>query len=305
MTELARRSVGVSEDEICQVLRRDGAMVLEGVLSPKGVAQALDELMPYVEATRPGRDQFAGVLTTRTGGLVGRSAVGREMILHEAVLPAARRFLSAYCERIQLHLAQVIRILPGQPAQLIHRDRWAWGTHLDRLEPQFNSIWALSPFRKENGATQVVPASVDWPDARQPKDHEIQYAEMDPGSVLLYSGAVFHGGGSNLTENDRIGVNITYTLGWLRQEENQYLSCPPDIARELPHELQDLIGYAQGNYALGYFTPPGPPGAGPELVGPEYALGRGGEESSLGTDELREALAAQVIGTGAPGRPRS
>ena len=302
MTELIRRSVGVSAVEICEILSRDGAMILEGVLAPKTVAKALAELMPYVEATSPGRDEFAGVLTTRTGGIVARSAVGREMVLHEAVLPAARRFLSAYCERIQLHLGQVIRLMPGQPAQLIHRDRWAWGTHLDRLEPQFNSIWALSPFHKENGATQVVPGSVDWPDSRRPEDQEIRYAEMDPGSVLLYSGAVFHGGGTNSTQTDRVGVNITYTLGWLRQEENQYLSCPPDIARELPHELQELIGYTQGNYALGYYTPPGPPGAGPELVSPEFALGRGGEESSLGTDALREALAARVSGNGAPGR---
>ena len=101
------------------------------------------------------------------------------------------------CERYQLHLTQVIRIMPGQGAQPIHRDRWAWGARLRGLEPQLNTIWALTPFTFENGATQVVPGSTDWPDKREATPDEIGYAEMDAGSVLLYSGSVFHGGGAN------------------------------------------------------------------------------------------------------------
>lgn len=302
MPELKRRPADLAVDEICQLLASDGALVLEDVLSPDRVASALDELMPYVEKTEPGRDDFSGRHTTRTGALVARSPASREMILHASVLPAARKFLEPWCERIQLHLGQVIRIQPGQPAQPIHRDRWAWGTHLARLEPQFNTIWALSEFRRDNGATQVVPGSVVWEDARQPKPEEIAYAEMSPGSVLLYSGAVFHGGGANTADDDRIGVNITYTLGWLRQEENQYLACPPEIARDLDPELQSLIGYTLGNYALGYYTPPLPPGEGPEVVGPEWALGRQADYEQLGSSALHDALVEKVSTQGAPAR---
>ena len=79
-----------------------------------------------------------------------------------------------------------------------------------------------------------------------------------------------------------MGVNLTYALGWLRQEENQYLSCPPEIARELDPALQALIGYSMGSYALGYYTPPGPPGSQPEAVAPEYALG--GPATGWGAD---------------------
>jgi hypothetical protein len=50
----------------------------------------------------------------------------------------------------------------------------------------------------------------------------------------------------------RVGANITYNLAWLRQEENQYLSVPLDIARSLPVELLRLMGYARGAYSLGY-----------------------------------------------------
>jgi ectoine hydroxylase-related dioxygenase (phytanoyl-CoA dioxygenase family) len=307
MPELVRRPADTDIEEICEIVARDGAMILESVFDAGRVDGALAEIRPYVDATPMGRDDFSGRCTTRTGALVARSPACREMILQPTILSAARRFLAPWCERIQLHLSQVIRIAPGQSAQPIHRDRWAWGTHLDRLEPQFNTIWALTPFTRENGATRVVPGSVDWPDARQPEPGEIEVAEMAAGSVLLYSGAVFHGGGANASEADRIGVNLTYALGWLRQEENQYLSCPPEIARGLDPELQDLLGYTLGSYALGYYTPPLPPGAGPETVGPEHALGRGEGDGGarVGSEALYEAVANEVAQRGAPARDPS
>ena len=219
------------------------------------------------------------------------------MVANKTVVDAAESFLKPFCERIQLHLTQVIRIRPGQPKQQIHRDRWAWGTYLKGLEPQFNTIWAITDFTKENGATQVCPGSLDWPDDYQPSDEEIGYAEMSAGSVLIYSGGVFHGGGANVSNGDRIGINITYTLGWLRQEENQYLSCPPEIAKTLSPELQALIGYSMGSYALGYYTPPLPAGQGPEVVPPEFALGKmDADAAQFGSAELLAEVSASIRG---------
>jgi ectoine hydroxylase-related dioxygenase (phytanoyl-CoA dioxygenase family) len=63
---------------------------------------------------------------------------------------------------------------------------------------------------------------------------------------------VYHGGGANRSPATRIGLNLTYARSWLRQEENQYLSVPLDVARGLPDELLKLIGYQRGAYALGY-----------------------------------------------------
>jgi ectoine hydroxylase-related dioxygenase (phytanoyl-CoA dioxygenase family) len=140
----------------------------------------------------------------------------------------------------------------------------------------------------------VVPGSLDWPDSREVQPHEIARATMTRGSVLIYSGGVFHGGGANVGKSDRIGLNLTYTLGWLRQEENQYLSCPPGIARTLSPELQALIGYQMGSYALGYFTPPLPPGAGPEVIGPEYALGIGVAGNAMGDQALLDSIMAKT-----------
>ena len=184
--------------------------------------------------------------------------------------------------------------MPGQGAQPIHRDRWAWGAHLKGLEPQLNTIWAVTDFTEANGATQVIPGSQAWPDDRRAEPHEIARATMKAGSVLVYTGSVFHGGGANDSDGDRWGLNITYALGWLRQEENQYLSCPPEIARTLSPELQSLLGYDLGGYALGYYTPPLPPGQGPELVSPAHALTGEASGSRFGSGEDLAALSSQL-----------
>ncbi len=277
-------------DDIMPVIERDGALILKDMVSPDALAQVRKELMPYIEATAPGRDEFTGDHTTRTGALVARSPACRDLVMNDTILAGCDNFLKPNCARYQLHLGQVIRIMPGQAKQAIHRDRWAWGKYLKGVEPQLNTIWAMTDFTKENGATQVVPGSATWPDDRLPTDDEITYAEMSAGSVLLYTGSVFHGGGANVSDADRIGINITYTLGWLRQEENQYLACPPQIAKTLDPKLQALIGYAMGSYALGYYSPPLPPGKGPEVVPPEFALGKVDVESQFGSEELLEDL---------------
>jgi ectoine hydroxylase-related dioxygenase (phytanoyl-CoA dioxygenase family) len=277
-------------DDIAAVLERDGAVIVRDALRLAEVDRVNAELQPYVDATEPGRDAFTGFRTTRTGALVARSPACRDLIMHATARGVCDRVLLPNCERYQLHLGQVIRIMPGQAAQPMHRDRWAWGARLRGFEPQLNTIWALTDFTTENGATRVVPGSSEWPDDRKAEPHEITQSVMDAGSVLFYTGTVFHGGGENRSDGDRTGLNITYALGWLRQEENQYLSCPPEIARRLDPDLQALIGYSMGQYALGYYTPPLPPGAGPEVVRPEHALRGDATGSVLGTEASRAAV---------------
>ena len=274
-------------ETIAAILDTDGALILDDVIPASQVAAVMAELNPYIEATPNGRDEFTGFSTTRTGALVARSPASRELVMHPAILAACDAYLLRSCDRYQLHLTQVTRIRPGQGRQVLHRDKLAWGGFLQGIEPQLNTIWAMTDFTEENGATQVVPGSPSWPEGRRAEPHEIGYAEMKAGSVLVYSGSVIHAGGENRTGADRIGINITYCLGWLRQEENQYLSCPPEIARTLDKKLQALLGYAMGSYALGYYTPPLAPGLGPEIAPPQVALGA--DAAGWGED-LRAAI---------------
>lgn len=283
MPSLKHLPATATRDEVLKVLAEDAALIIDGLIPPDLLDRVRMEIMPYVEATPPGRDDFTGRLTTRTGALIARSPACRELVTDPLINAATEAFLAPFCDRYQLHLTQVIRIKPGQGAQVLHRDRLAWGGYLQRsIEPQLNMIWAVTDFTKENGATRVVPGSHLWEDGRGAHDDEITYAEMKAGSVIIYTGSVIHSGGANVSDSDRVGINITYSLGWLRQEENQYLSCPPDIAATLTPDLQRLIGYSMGSYALGYFSPPLPPGEGPEIVPPETLFS--GEVKGWGDD---------------------
>ena len=290
MPDIRHFSLDTDAQTLADAVKEDGAIIIDDVLSPEFIAQLRTETDPYMEGSNLGFDDFAGFKTTRTGGLMVRSQKCRELIAHPDILAPCKLFLEPYCQTVQLHLTQIIRIGPGETAQLIHRDRWAWGSHLAHVEPQFNTIWAITDFTSENGATQVVPGSTQWPDDVKIEPEQVTQATMRAGSVLVYSGSVFHGGGDNRSDADRIGINITYTLGWLRQEENQYLSCPPELAKDLSRTLQELAGYAMGQYALGYYTPPGAHGEEPEVVPPQYALGIRKDLSSMGGTGDLEAL---------------
>jgi ectoine hydroxylase-related dioxygenase (phytanoyl-CoA dioxygenase family) len=265
-----------SRSDILAAMARDGACIVADAIDAGSVRQLRAELEPFIARTPYGSDDFTGRRTQRTGALVARTPTCRDFVLHAGVLDAARAFLAPWAERILLHLTQTILIHPGQGKQVLHRDRLAWGTHLPlSIEPQFNTIWALSDFTAENGATRVVPGSHTWPWEQKAGPDQVTQAEMGAGSVLLYSGTVLHAGGENRSAaTPRLGLNITYCLGWLRQEENQYLSCPPHIARTLAPELQELLGYTQGNYALGYYSDPESTEPGRDILPPELALGR-------------------------------
>ncbi len=295
-----------NRDEILQAMEVDGAAIIRDVISAESVTALTSQLMPHIERTPMGRDIFTGHQTQRTGALVARAPLSRELVTDPTILGAARDFLAPFTERIILHLTQTIYIHPQQGAQSLHRDRLAWGTHIPlEIEPQFNTMWALTDFTAANGATRVVPGSHKWDWDRRAEPEEFCQAEMRAGSVLLYTGSVLHSGGQNDSDKARLGLNITYCLGWLRQEENQYLSCPPHIAKDLDPELQELLGYTQGNYALGYFSDPGSVDEKADILPPEMALGRMPREGagfSLSettedgvTTEFLEALTGQNV----------
>ncbi|NNC72055.1 MAG: phytanoyl-CoA dioxygenase family protein [Sphingomonadaceae bacterium] len=272
--------------DIAEALRKKGACIVDDAMPGDQLDRLRGEIMPYVEATDDGRDDFTGRNTTRTGALVARSKACRDLVMDGRIIRACEDFLLPFCDRFQLHLTQLIRIRDGQGAQPFHRDRLAWGGFIQSsIEPQLNTIWAVTDFTRQNGATRVAPGSNLWEDVKRlPTEDEVGYAEMAAGSVLIYSGSVIHSGGANTSGADRMGLNITYALGWLRQEENQYLSCPPEIAKDFDPKLRELLGYAMGSYALGYYTPPLPPGQGPEAVPPHFLFDNKVENWDDGAD---------------------
>ena len=242
-----------STDEIHEILRRDGALVIDDLADVELIDRVNAEMEPFIEATPPGSDDFSGRNTKRTGALIARSPSSHELIEHPTILEVAGKLLDR-AQTYQLHLTQVISIGPDSPGQSIHRDQWAFDffEFPSDYHVQCNTIWAMTDFTEANGATRLMPGSQDLPNSFEHTIDETVPAEMSKGSCLLYTGKVYHGGGANTSDETRVGLNITYDVGWLRQEENQYLSVPLEVAETLPDELLRLIGYRIGAYALGY-----------------------------------------------------
>jgi ectoine hydroxylase-related dioxygenase (phytanoyl-CoA dioxygenase family) len=242
-------------DEVEAALRASGCVVIERLVSDSHMDRIEADLEPFLSATPAGGDEFTGFNTRRTGSLLARSRDFGVLAAHPIVLGALDRVLGDHATSYQLHLTQVIDIGPGEPAQFVHRDQWAFDffPFPAGFEVECHTMWAMSDFTEENGATRVIPGSHKWEDKLRPTVDNTVPAEMPKGSVLLYLGSLYHGGGANKSAGARRGVNVGYTLSWLRQEENQYLACPPDVARELPEDLARLAGYRRGAYALGYY----------------------------------------------------
>ena len=265
-----------SLEAVFDAIQQDGGAIITDALTPALLTRFSEELEPYLSVAPYGGDDFMGRKTQRIGALVARTPSCRQIVTDSRVLALARHFLCPYAEKITINITQATIINPGEVGQLLHRDREAWGTDIPpQIEPQFNTFWAITDFTEENGATNIAPGSHKWDWNRQAKANEVTQAIMPKGSVLLYTGTVLHGGGENRSNEPRLGLNLTYCLAWLRQQENQYLSCPPHIAKNLDEELQELLGYTQATYGLGYFSDPEAPAGDFDPLVPELALGRG------------------------------
>jgi len=261
---------------VAELLRRDGCAIVDGVADAALRARFMAEASPWIDATPTGPDEFTGVNTRRTGALVARCPTARELVTHPLALGVTAALLGPKPSAYQLHLTQIISIGPDSPAQMVHRDQWAFDFFPFPAghDVQCNTIWAMTDFTERNGATRVIPGSNHWEDRLRPTLAQTEPAEMTAGSVLFYTGSLYHGGGHNRSADTRIGVNLTYCRSWLRQEENQYLACPPEIARTLDEPLLRLMGYRRGAYALGYVG---------DLLDPlDVLLGRDGGTSHFG-----------------------
>ena len=240
--------------EVADGLREHGVAIVERLAPPELCDHVERELRDHIEATPTGRDDFTGRTTRRTGALLARSGAVADLVAHPLVLDVAEAVLWPQKTTFQLHLTQAITIGPDAPAQALHRDQWCFDffPFPDELDVEVSTIWALDDFTEANGATRVVPGSHRAADAGIFTPADTVPAVMPRGSVVLYTGRTVHGGGANRSDAWRTGINVDYVLGWLRQEENQYLSVPLDVVRTLPERVQRLMGYSLGAYALGY-----------------------------------------------------
>jgi ectoine hydroxylase-related dioxygenase (phytanoyl-CoA dioxygenase family) len=237
-------------------MARDGFTILPGVLDATEVSALRDEVwrLERALAIEPAANLFEGVRTRRIYNLLARGALFQAIPVHDRVLPIIEGVLDRGCLVSSL---SSITIEPGEVAQPLHAD--------DQLIPLAkphgsiicNTMWALTDFTRANGATRVVPGTHRADRSPQPFGEpvdtaELPVAEMPAGSVLVFDGSIWHGGGANRSTERRLGLAMNYCAGWLRQQENQQLGIPLEVARTFSPRLRKLAGFGLYKRLLGH-----------------------------------------------------
>ena len=239
-----------TDKEVVAALERDGACVVLNQV-PAEILDAVnaDFRAPFDELGRFEEDDFSGYKTLRIAGILGISHAAADLVEHPRVLAVADAVLLRNCENYRISSLSGIEILPGEDDQVLHTDDSVYPLRLGGAQLQISAMWALNDFTAENGATRVVLGSHKNPVHAGFSAVEsvggVEQAVMPRGSLLLYMGATLHGGGANRSEAPRAGLINVYSLGWLRQEENQYLNVPREVAETHSTTIQSLMGYSK------------------------------------------------------------
>jgi ectoine hydroxylase-related dioxygenase (phytanoyl-CoA dioxygenase family) len=240
-----------------EAVRRDGYTIVENAISPD-LVEALSEALARLERERsvkPADNAFEGHHTVRIYNLLAYGPPFTEVPVHASVLPIVEGVLDDGCLISSL---SSIAIDPGETAQPIHADDMVIPLAKPHIPIVCNSMWALTDFTEANGATRLVPGSHLKESPQYGGAYETIAAEMPKGSVLIWDGALWHGGGANRTNQRRTGIAMNYCAGFIRQQENQQLGVPPETARGYAPRLQELMGYGVYRGLIGHIDKKSP-----------------------------------------------
>jgi ectoine hydroxylase-related dioxygenase (phytanoyl-CoA dioxygenase family) len=253
-----------------EAVRRDGYTIVRDAIAPD-LADALAGALARLErdlGAKPAGNGFEGHRTVRIYNLLAYGAPFTEVPVHPAVLPIVEGVLDPGCLISSL---SSIAIDPDEVAQPIHADDQVIPLEKPHAPLVCNSMWALTDFTEANGATRLVPGSHRKPNPEYGGAYETIAAEMPKGSVLIWDGALWHGGGANRTGERRTGIAMNYCAGFIRQQENQQLGLDPALVKGFPSRLQELVGYGVYRGLIGHI----------DKTSPQQRLNGGGSFRSI------------------------
>jgi len=236
----------------------DGYTIVEDAIDPDltdSLRRALQDLERFFEV-EPAANSFEGHHTLRVYNLLAFGPRFEQIPVHPNVLPIVEGVLDPGCLISSL---SSISIQPGETAQPIHADDQLIPIPKPHPPTVCNSMWALTDFTEANGATRLVPGT-------HLADHSPDYgahyesiaAEMPAGSVLIWHGSLWHGGGANTTTETRMGIAMNYCAGYIRQQENQQLGLSRETVERFSPRLRELVGYSVYNMLIGHINKQSP-----------------------------------------------
>ena len=233
-------------------IAEDGYTILPNAIEPDFVDE-IDDALNKLEldlGTVPAGNLFEGVHTWRVYNLLVHGQTFEKIPIHPNVLPVVEGVLDPGALISSL---SSIAIGPDEQAQPIHADDQLIPLARPHVPIICNTMWAITDFTEKNGATRLIPGSHLREEAPNPLElYETIPAEMTKGSVLVWVGSLWHGGGANTTDARRVGIAMNYCAGYIRQQENQQLGVPPELVKRFPRRLQELVGYSVYNGLIGH-----------------------------------------------------
>jgi ectoine hydroxylase-related dioxygenase (phytanoyl-CoA dioxygenase family) len=181
-------------------IEREGYTIVEGAFHTDFADALLADLgrLERELGEGPGKNLFEGFRTVRIYNLLARGELYARIPVHEAILSIVEGVLDRGCLVSSL---SSIAIGPDEGAQPLHADDMLIPLTKPHVPIVCNTMWALTDFTESNGATRLLPRThkaADNPELGKDYAGTVA-AAMPKGSVIVFDGSIWHGGGANRT----------------------------------------------------------------------------------------------------------
>ena len=232
---------GLNITERLHEIREQGYTVVPEFISQEEVARIRHSFDTEVPITQMAAIGTKTGKTLRAHNLLAKTRAVDYLFLDKRLRALVEGILGP---RTQVNVTTLFNLLPGETRQFLHQDDGLWP--IARPHPSFvcNALIAMDDFDIENGATHIVPYSHRWYDRRVDQEVETLQVEMKSGTMLMWEGGLWHGGGANVSKDrERLGFFMSHNVAYLRPQEIQLVSVPREVVLKMPEQLQRLLGY--------------------------------------------------------------